>query len=70
MPSGKYNVFGALIRCQAGTLHYTFIIRFGLAMLLTLWWPLSYQLLRIKLTPNAPLHGQVPFTHLLHRLIA
>ena len=51
MPSGKYNVFGALIRCQAGPLKYTFIVQFGLAMLLTLRWPLSYQLLRIKLPP-------------------
>ena len=51
MPSGKYNIFGALVRRKVGPLQYTFIVQFELATLLTLRWPLSYQLLRIKLPP-------------------
>ena len=51
MPSGKYNVFGTLIRHKAGSLQYTFIVQLGLAVLLTLRRPLSHQLLRVKLPP-------------------
>ena len=48
-------------------LSYTFIVQFGLAMLLTLWWPLSYQLLHIKLPPMhfrmGKRHARTFYTH-------
>ena len=49
LPSGKYSVFGTLIRHKAGSFLDTLIVQLGLAMLLTLWWSLSHQLLSIKL---------------------
>ena len=51
LPSGKYSVFGTLIRHKAGSFQDTLIVQLGLAMLLALRWSLSHQLLSIKLPP-------------------